>query len=53
VENQDQLNFVTIQGCELAQGYLLARPMNEEAYRSYLQDLQAAGELPRLSAVRT
>jgi len=31
VENQDQLNFVTIQGCELAQGYLLARPMNEEA----------------------
>jgi len=53
VETQDQLNFVTIQGCELAQGYLLARPMNEEAYRSYLQDLQAAGELPRLSAVRT
>jgi len=53
VENQDQLNFVTNQGCELAQGYLLARPMNEEAYRSYLQDLQAAGEPPRLSAVRT
>jgi EAL domain-containing protein (putative c-di-GMP-specific phosphodiesterase class I) len=53
VENRDQLSFLTAQGCDLAQGFFLARPMNEMAYRSYLQNLQAVGEPPRLSATRT
>ena len=53
VENHDQLSFLTLQGCDFAQGYLLARPMNEEAYRSYLQNLQAGVEPLRLSATRT
>jgi diguanylate cyclase (GGDEF)-like protein len=53
VENRDQLNFLTTQGCDLAQGFLLAKPMHEEAYRSYMQKLQASGESPRLSAART
>src|SRR4030095_16196266 len=38
VETHDQLKFLTTLGCELAQGYLLARPMGEEAYRTYLQE---------------
>jgi diguanylate cyclase (GGDEF)-like protein len=37
VENRSQLGFLAAQGCDLAQGYLFARPMNEDAYRSYLQ----------------
>jgi diguanylate cyclase (GGDEF)-like protein len=53
VENRDQLSFLTLQGCDFAQGYLLAKPMNEEAYRSYLQNLQAGVEPLRLSATRT
>ena len=50
VENHDQLSFITAQGCDLAQGYLFAKPMNEEAYRSYLKNLQAGVEPLRLSA---
>jgi diguanylate cyclase (GGDEF)-like protein len=41
VENDDQLDFVAAQGCELAQGYLLGRPMTGEAYLGYLKNLQA------------
>ena len=50
VENHDQLGFVAAQGCDLVQGYLLARPMNEEAYRGYLKNLQAGVEPLRMSA---
>jgi EAL domain-containing protein (putative c-di-GMP-specific phosphodiesterase class I) len=41
VENLDQLNFVTAHGCELAQGYFLAKPMDEPAYLAYLKNLKA------------
>ena len=37
VETQSQLAFLTYQGCNLAQGYLLARPMPIEALISELQ----------------
>jgi len=50
VENHDQLSFVTTQGCDFAQGYLFAKPMNEEAYLSYLKNLQAGVEPLRLTA---
>jgi diguanylate cyclase len=53
VETHEQLNFLTSLGCDLAQGYLLAKPMNEEAYSSYLQAVPARVELFRLSAIRT
>lgn len=53
VETQDQFGFVAKQGCDLVQGYLFAKPMNEDAYRNYLHNLQASGELARLSAART
>jgi diguanylate cyclase (GGDEF)-like protein len=32
VENQEQLSFLQAQGCELVQGYLLGKPMTEEAF---------------------
>ena len=50
VESRDQLSFLTMQGCDLAQGYLLARPMDDEAYRTYLQKLQSGAGSPPLSA---
>jgi diguanylate cyclase len=52
VETQEQLSFLTLQGCDLAQGYLLAKPMNDEAYFSYLTNLQAGVEPLQLSAIR-
>jgi diguanylate cyclase (GGDEF)-like protein len=52
VENHDQLHFLTIQGCDLAQGYFLAKPMSDDSYRIYLQYLQAGAERQRLAATR-
>ncbi len=47
VENIEQLNFLAQQGCDLAQGYLLARPMSAEAYTRYLNELRGgAGMVP-------
>ena len=53
VENRAQLRFIVRQACDLAQGYLFAKPMDESAYRNYLQS-QQAGEpiqavVPRMS----
>ena len=53
VENHEQLGFIATQGCDLAQGYLFAKPMDEKAYRSYLETRQAGGEPLRLSVTRT
>src|SRR4030095_15316927 len=50
VETGDQLSFLMSQDCALAQGYLLAKPMNYEAYRTYLQSLQPGAGSPRLTA---
>ena len=52
VEHDEQLSFLALQGCELAQGYLLAKPMNDEAYTTYLTHLQSIDEPSRLSAFR-
>jgi diguanylate cyclase (GGDEF)-like protein len=49
VENNDQLRFLRNQGCDLAQGYLFARPMDAEAYATYLQSRQAGAEVPRIA----
>ena len=51
VETHQQLSFLTAHGCDLAQGYFLAKPMNEEAYRNVLQDL-ATAEPVRLPGAR-
>jgi len=50
VENHEQLRFLTSQGCDHAQGYLLAKPMNQESYRAYLRGVQALATELRLSA---
>ncbi len=45
VENHAQLSFLATQDCDLAQGFLFARPMDHEAYESYLKALQGAERL--------
>ena len=52
VENHEQLSFLAHQGCDLVQGYLLAKPMNAESYTSYLENLRAGVAPLQLSAVR-
>jgi EAL domain-containing protein (putative c-di-GMP-specific phosphodiesterase class I) len=44
VESQAQLDFLAAQGCDFVQGYLIARPMGEEAYRGYLGQRHANGD---------
>jgi diguanylate cyclase len=47
VENHEQLNFLAEQGCDLAQGFLLARPMDEASYGNFLKNLQTGAASPR------
>jgi EAL domain-containing protein (putative c-di-GMP-specific phosphodiesterase class I) len=49
VESDDQLRFLRNQGCDLAQGFLLARPMDDVAYGAYLKNRRSGAEFPRLS----
>jgi EAL domain-containing protein (putative c-di-GMP-specific phosphodiesterase class I) len=51
VENAEQLGFLTAQGCDFAQGYLIARPMNEDAYAGYLKNRQALGDTTSLAVI--
>jgi diguanylate cyclase (GGDEF)-like protein len=44
VESRAQLQFLAAHGCDFAQGYFFARPMNEEAYQRYLTERQAGDE---------
>lgn len=53
VETAEQLQFLTTQGCDYAQGYLLASPMSEAGYRDYLETMKADCELVNLAATRT
>jgi diguanylate cyclase (GGDEF)-like protein len=50
VETQAQLDFLRSEGCERAQGYLLARPLAAEAFRRLLEDCsERAAHEPRLA----
>jgi EAL domain-containing protein (putative c-di-GMP-specific phosphodiesterase class I) len=51
VESHDQLLFLSGQGCDYAQGYLLAMPMSVEAYRQYLETLAAGSGAVSVSAI--
>jgi diguanylate cyclase (GGDEF)-like protein len=52
VETEEQLGFLANQGCDLAQGFLLAKPMGEDAYLSYLKNKPAIVEPLRLAAAK-
>jgi diguanylate cyclase (GGDEF)-like protein len=52
VETEDQLSFVASQGCDSAQGYLLGKPMPDDAYLNHLKELPARSEPPRLALAR-
>jgi EAL domain-containing protein (putative c-di-GMP-specific phosphodiesterase class I) len=43
VETAEQLSFVAGHGCDFAQGYFFARPMDEAAYHRYLKGREASG----------
>ena len=53
VESSEQLQFLSTQGCDYAQGYLLARPMDEGAYRKFLEAQAAIAEPASLAATRS
>jgi len=52
VESDDQLLFLSAQGCDYVQGYLLAHPMDEAAYGRYLESLMVQAEPVSLAATR-
>jgi diguanylate cyclase len=52
VETQDQLTFLSGQGCDLSQGYFLSRPLTDTAYSSYLQRRRPGVEALRLTGGR-
>ncbi|MFN8895459.1 MAG: EAL domain-containing protein [Betaproteobacteria bacterium] len=50
VEHREQLDFLTEQGCALAQGFFLARPMDRQAYAAFLENIpvgEGVVQLPR------
>jgi len=42
VETQEALDWLTAQGCERAQGYLIARPMPAEAFPAWVKEYKAS-----------
>ncbi len=53
VERREQLDFLTQQGCVLAQGFLFARPMDAVAYAAYLKSVRASDGVVYLPRNRT
>ena len=51
VETQGQLDFLAARGCDYAQGYFIAKPMNEQAYCGYLRSRDAGGHAASALAV--
>lgn len=37
VEDEEQLNFLKSQGCDIAQGYFISKPLNSEQYLAWLE----------------
>jgi predicted signal transduction protein with EAL and GGDEF domain len=52
VEREEQLDFLAAQGCDYAQGYLIARPMGEQAYTAYLRPLETRSEVALMTKLR-
>jgi len=52
VETENQLSFVTSQGCDSAQGFFLGMPMPEDAYLDHMKNLPVRTDPPQLSLAR-
>lgn len=50
VENHDQLEFLSGQGCDYVQGFLLAKPMDEASYADFLQEQKLGANTLRMYA---
>ena len=37
VEDEEQLNFLKSQGCDIAQGYYISKPLSSEQYNQWLE----------------
>lgn len=37
VEDEEQLNFLKSQGCDIAQGYFISKPLSSEQYQAWLE----------------
>lgn len=52
VEDEEQLNFLKSQGCDIAQGYFISKPLSSEQYTHWLErwpfGVQESGEVRRL-----
>jgi len=44
VESQAQLDFLRAQGCDQAQGYLLSRPLDADAFARWLREREQPAE---------
>jgi EAL domain-containing protein (putative c-di-GMP-specific phosphodiesterase class I) len=53
VETRAQRDFLTAQGCDIAQGYHLHRPMDADAVRDLLQPGERGDEPPRQPVLET
>ncbi|MBL1377370.1 EAL domain-containing protein [Zobellella iuensis] len=51
IEDQDTLGYLREQGCDLAQGYLIARPMAEAELLAWIRDYQTRREAGRLQSL--
>lgn len=58
VEDEEQLNFLKSQGCDIAQGYFISKPLSPEQYQAWLErwpygvqkaNAPATSDLPVLS----
>ena len=47
VETEPQLGFLALHGCNVAQGYLFARPMPASALDTWIADHQPTANLKR------
>ena len=48
IEDVDQLNYLTKQGCEIGQGYFFSKPLPVDAFEAYLQSAVAGSRTVNL-----
>jgi len=51
VETHAQLDFLAAQDCDFVQGYLIAKPMSEDAYGGYLKNRLANGDAASFTVI--